>query len=427
MNYLLFQFTEIRSKGWKGLLGKISRFFDYVFLFFFSPVLFVLLLFVHAIRKWKHIRFGYFESSRIGHFVTDVGISFAEAKKNSTYLDFYYIPKPISNKQWYIMTCRNFNVSRIIEAFYRFDKKFFKDSKHIILSPMERLGSRDKNGALNSVSDLISFTDYENEKCKTWLEEKGWKNGQAFVCLMVRDSAYLQKYIAGKDFSYHNFRDTEINTYSNSIKLLVEMGYWVIRMGKVANEKLDYSHERFIDYPFLKYQNDLLDIWLMANCRFAISTGTGLDSVADVYRRPTLYLNLIPLSNINSWSCAITVPKYLKWKKTGEYLTFKEYLENNYQHSEKYENAGILIEDLSSEDISRAVMEFESRINGKWVETFIEKQLQDIFWTELQNWKGFSKFHDWKHPHARIDTGFLEKLGSRFFENGRCMGDFSLQ
>ncbi|AXX16260.1 TIGR04372 family glycosyltransferase [Leptospira borgpetersenii] len=394
---------------------KINRLFEYLFALILFPIILLILFFIHAIRKWKHIRFGYFVSSRIGHFVADVGISFVEAKKSKGYLDFYFIPKPISNMQWYNMTCRNFNVAKIAEAFYRIDKIIFKNSLHRIIPPAERLNSRDKNGVLNSNTDLISFTKNENIFCKNWLKKRGWKEGEAFVSLMVRDSAYLQNYMSGRDFSYHNFRDTQINTYLSSVKLLVEMGYWVFRMGKVANERLDYNHERFVDYPFSRDQNDLLDVWLMAHSHFVISTGTGLDAVADIYRRPTLYLNLIPLSNINSWAYAITVPKYLKWKKTNKYLTFKEYLKNNYQHSEKYQEAGIMIENLSSEDISEAVLELESRLRGKWIETDEDKELQERFWKELKGWENFSKYHGWLHPEARVGSHFLNKVGSEFF------------
>ncbi len=415
MKYILSQLNDIR-KGWsKVFFRKIGRAIDYLLTFLFFPLISLLLLFIRSIRKWKHIRFGYFVSSRIGHFVADVGISFAEAKKSREYLDFYFIPKPISNMQWYKMTCRNFNVTKIAEAFYRIDKIIFKNSLHRIIPPAERLNSRDKNGVLSSNTDLIPFTKDENIFCKNWLKKKGWKEDEAFVCLMVRDSAYLQKYMSGRNFSYHNFRDTQINTYLNSVKLLVEMGYWVFRMGKVANERLDYNHERFIDYPFSMDQNDLLDIWLMAHSYFTISTGTGLDSVADIYRRPALYLNLIPLSNINSWAYSITVPKYLKWKKTGEYLTFKEYLNNNYQHSEKYQEVGIMIGNLSSEDISKAVLELESRLRGEWNETYRQKELQERFWKKLKGWENFSKFHGWKHPEARVGSHFLNKVGSEFF------------
>ncbi|AAN48798.1 TIGR04372 family glycosyltransferase [Leptospira interrogans] len=416
MNYILSQFKEIRRNGWRALLRKIGRAIDYLLTFLFFPLILLLLFFIRGIRKWKHIRFGYFVSSRIGHFVADVGISFAEAKKSREYLDFYFIPKPISNMQWYKMTCRNFNVTKIAEAFYRIDKIIFKNSLHRIIPPAERLNSRDKNGVLSSNTDLIPFTKDENIFCKNWLKKKGWKEDEAFICLIVRDSAYLQKYMSGRNFSYHNFRDTQINTYLNSVKLLVEMGYWVFRMGKVANERLDYNHERFIDYPFSMDQNDLLDIWLMAHSYFTISTGTGLDSVADIYRRPALYLNLIPLSNINSWAYSITVPKYLKWKKTGEYLTFKEYLNNNYQHSEKYQEVGIMIEDLSSEDISKAVLELESRLRGEWNETHRQKELQEQFWKELKKWKNFSKYHGWLHPEVRVGSHFLMKMGKDFFK-----------
>ncbi|WP_061233871.1 TIGR04372 family glycosyltransferase [Leptospira interrogans] len=414
--YILSQLNDIRKGRSRVLFRKIGRAIDYLLALLFFPLILLLLFFIRGIRKWKHVRFGYFVSYRIGHFAADAGILFAEAKKNKTYLDFYFIPKPVSNMQWYKMICRNFNVTKVAEAFYRIDRMVFNDSMHRIIAPMERLGSRDKNGILNSIHDTIPFLEEEDLFCKRWLLDKGWQNDQKFVCLMIRDSTYLQKHIPDKDFSYHNYRDSEIDTYLDSVKTLTEMGYWVIRMGKVAKKKLTYNHERFIDYPFLKDQNDLLDIWLMANCYFVISTGTGLDAIADIYRRPVVYLNLLPLSNIVSWSYAITVPKYLKWKETGKYLSFLEHLNNNYCHSEKYKDSKIRIEDLSSEDISEAVLELESRLRGKWIETDEDKELQERFWKLLKGWENFSQLHGWTHPKAKVGSSFLMKMGKDFFK-----------
>ncbi|MDI7201782.1 glycosyltransferase, TIGR04372 family protein, partial [Leptospira santarosai] len=92
-----------------------------------------------------------------------------------------------------------------------------------------------------------------------------------------------------------------------------------------------------------------------------------------------------------------------------------ECLEHCYLHSEKYQEAGILIEDLSEDDILNVVLELESRLNNSWVDFNGNEEFENKFWRVLSNWKNFSKYHGWLHPEARVGSYFLNKVGSEFF------------
>ena len=131
----------------------------------------------------------------------------------------------------------------------------------------------------------------------------------------------------------------------------------------------------------LPENNDLLDVWLFANCDFCISTGTGPDAISDTYQRPLLQVNLNPVSNFNSWSDCITVPKYLIWEKNGKFLTLREHLQHHYHDLEQYKQAGITLKDLSSQDdITEAVKERLERFNRTWVEQKEDNNLQKRYW-----------------------------------------------
>ena len=52
-----------------------------------------------------------------------------------------------------------------------------------------------------------------------------------------------------------------------------------------------------IDYATSDDRSDFLDIWLMANCYFCITTGTGLDEVAGFWGIPSVFVNLLPLKS----------------------------------------------------------------------------------------------------------------------------------
>ena len=64
-----------------------------------------------------------------------------------------------------------------------------------------------------------------------------------FVCLIVRDREYLEKTYPGRNWSYHNFRDTNVENYREAVIALVEKGYFVFRMGKIQ-EKINEKYRR---------------------------------------------------------------------------------------------------------------------------------------------------------------------------------------
>ena len=75
-----------------------------------------------------------------------------------------------------------------------------------------------------------------------------------FVCLNVRDAAYLSKMFPNQDMSYHDRRDANVNDYVNVIKHLISKNYIVIRMGKIMAEEVNYKNENFIDYAFSSFR-----------------------------------------------------------------------------------------------------------------------------------------------------------------------------
>lgn len=89
--YILSQLNDIRKGRSRVLFRKIGRAIDYLLALLFFPLILLLLFFIRGIRKWKHVRFGYFVSYRIGHFAADAGILFAEAKKiKRTWISILY-------------------------------------------------------------------------------------------------------------------------------------------------------------------------------------------------------------------------------------------------------------------------------------------------------------------------------------------------
>ena len=150
-----------------------------------------------------------------------------------------------------------------------------------------------------------------------------------------------------RDWSYHDFRDTKIGSYEEAVVALAERGFWIFRMGKVVDSQLSVDHPRVMDYAMSTHRSDFLDIWLMAHCHFAISTGLGLDSIADIFRRPMVFVNYLPILDLEAWGHYITVPKHLTWASNHKPLTLQEQLKhtslNGHYYEEKESRFVILI------------------------------------------------------------------------------------
>ena len=64
-------------------------------------------------------------------------------------------------------------------------------------------------------------------------------------------------------------------------------------MGKEEAKPFVVKHPRILDCSTSTYRSDFLDIWLFANCYFAISCGTGIYSAADVIRTSVVCVNYV--------------------------------------------------------------------------------------------------------------------------------------
>ena len=169
-------------------------------------------------------------------------------------------------------------------------------------------------------------------------------------------------------------------------------------MGKAVNESLSIGTSKFIDYANSSQRSDFLDIWLVANCCFTISTSTGLDDVANIFKRPIAFVNAAPLGEIatcfnpnNIW-----LPKTIVWVENRRRLTLMEQIETGairFLSDEHYRNAHVEVVDNTPEEITKTTMELEEKLTGKWQPHPQDEELQNKFWEMLQTWDHFHKLH----------------------------------
>ena len=104
-NFLIKQFKDIKEKGSKELFKKIKIFFYFTlifpFYFFTIPLAAPFIILIRIIKPLVHIRFRKIFTSELGHFVDDAGILLCESVLcNQNIKDWYWLPKPTSNRQF---------------------------------------------------------------------------------------------------------------------------------------------------------------------------------------------------------------------------------------------------------------------------------------------------------------------------------------
>jgi len=369
-----------------------------------------------------HIRFRYISTQEFGHLVDDSSIILAERSLNSLKVkDWFYIPNKRSNNFFVKIIKRKFYIRWWVKYLYYANNLIPGGKNFTKKDPRKLHGSRDINLTLHKTKKneeaYFNFTEEENKLGRIFLDKFGFKKEDKFVCLIVRDSAYKEKLFPNHDWSYHNHRNSDIDTYSKACKELVKRGYWVFRMGSIVNKKFSCKNDKVIDYPFIDNKNDFLDIWLMANCTFCITTSSGLDCVAFAFRKPMLVLNLLPVADIMSYTNCLTYFKTLKYKNSIKSFTLNDYLENNFYSMQEYQEKDIEIIDMTEDEIYNSVIEIDEKIKKNFKnDDNIENEKQDRFWKIFLEWdkknvwtsnKFKGRGHKLLHPNSKISATFL--------------------
>jgi len=375
------------------------------------------LITIRVIKPFLFIRVGVFHYQRIGHFAADVGQRKAESLiyKSIKRFDFWFLPDDYlcSNAYWSKIARRWFKVHPLVRYLWFWNRIVPFGGIHSINSSGTH-HSRDVNGFLDKAKLSFPCTPDEEKTARTWMNKFGWTEGNPFVCLLVRDSKYLSNQFPEHKWNYHSYRDSDIQTYVKAIEYLTAQGIFVFRMGRDMASRVNYSHHKFIDYAFCEDRSDFLDVWLFSNCSLCITTGSGPDMISDVFRRPILALNFLPLHGLWSWSNALHYPKILRWNGSGSLLSLNEHLTSSYRKTFEYEDAGIVIIDLTEDQILDSVKESWERLTGSWTLTIEEKEADEKFRDILMSHPYFRNFHGFVHSDSRLATTFLSFAGHSF-------------
>lgn len=258
---------------------------------FLSTPIFLIHVFLNIFFS---IRIGKIDTSRIGIvYLAELYLIKKKIKKINQF-EIWVTDKKISNIQMYKMLDRKFNILNFMRFYYD-ALNFWSIKINFFSKYITRLNFNKDYIYHNKLGTQMKLSKQEYNKAKNLAENFNIPKKSKIICINCRDSAYLKKSHLGSDFSYHDYRDTNINSFIPLIKKLIKKKYFVIRVGKISKRRVKIKSKYFLDYPFSKYKNDLLDFYFPKICSLWIGSNSGLDTLAFLFRKPAVVVNLAPL------------------------------------------------------------------------------------------------------------------------------------
>ena len=430
--YINKHFKQIKQGGILVVLKKIKSLF---FLILHLPIYLISIpsiILIRLISPWFLIRWNELYSNRIGHFAkeTELYCCRRDAKIGiplQSYVDIFFLHKYVSNKQLEKMWKRSliilprwllyplFRVNRYINT-------FIKGGDH---HEIKNNTMRDVHNLLEKFKPHINFTNDEKIKGKNLLTKLGVPQDAKFVCLNVRDSAYLDRYKKStlRDWNYHSYRDADIDKYVLAAEELARRGYYILRMGVKVLKPLKSSNPKIIDYVNSAIRSSFMDIYLGAECNFCISTATGFDDIPSIFRKPIAYSSLTPFGlTINHDEKSLILTKHHISKKFKRRLTVSEIFLSNValcEKTEEYEKNGIELEENSPEEIRDLVVEMDERLNGCWIEKKEDSLLQKKFWSIYEENVKRMKLSDPSIPNEPLYGKIKSRFGAKFLRENK--------
>jgi putative glycosyltransferase (TIGR04372 family) len=263
----------------------------------------------------------------------------------------------------------------------------------------------------NNVPRQLSLTSEEETQGVEILQRMGIKPEEKFICFHNRDDAYFKKVLQDEaekmpGIKAHNIRNFSVQSLLPAIEYITEKGMYGLRMGVVANERVMNENPRVIDYA-LDYRTEFGDVYLTTHCKFFLAGTTGLSVLPIVFDIPVIATNMLPLGLPTYGKNDLFIPKKLWSTKYKRFLTFREQVEiegNKWVEKIPYADLGIEIIDNSAEEILAVTKEMNDRIDGVWVTTQEDEEMQAQYKALFVNLKC---------------AGFPARIGAQFLRQNR--------
>jgi putative glycosyltransferase (TIGR04372 family) len=383
------QLLAIKSGGVPVLKRKLSRILELFLVFIAYIPIFILLILLRLISPLIHIRFGFLTTERIGHLAmnTELYLCEVDQKQHSETIkkytfDFWLEGRSVCNQYLLQAWAQKLTILKIpyfISRTIILANSALPKSHHFLCSRISN--DRDINNVLLKSPSRLKLPNDDLRIAWKELKKFGIQKTDRWVCLQVRDSAYLDELTGTNNANlYHSYRDCSINDFLGVAEFLANQGIYVFRMGRVANQRLISSNPLIIDYAFSDLRSDLLDMVLGSGCFFCLTTGSGFDAIPQIFRRPILEVNYLPIGHMRTFlNNSMCLARKLRFKNSSEFLSLEEIFKFGFAYSlstEEYESLEIVSN--TPEEILNAATEFLGHIS-QGEKSLFQKTAQEKF------------------------------------------------
>jgi putative glycosyltransferase (TIGR04372 family) len=220
-------------------------------------------------------------------------------------------------------------------------------------------------------SPLLELSVEERIQGRKLLRDLGVPEGAWFVGLHVREG----------DDPIRDVRNSDITSYRLAIDEIANRGGWVLRMGDRSMRALP-SWPNTIDYAYSGKRADWMDVFLWAEGRFFIGTGSGPQVIPTTFGKPVAIANFGPIATLVCGKDDILLPKRYWLEKEQRHLTLAERMSTEFGFRESTSalaTMGVRVVDNSPEELRDLVVEMMDRLDARHVETDDEQLLQARF------------------------------------------------
>ena len=225
---------------------------------------------------------------------------------------------------------------------------------------------------LDDSSVHLRLSEKEMSKAGKAARDIGINIDKPIVCLIVRNENSID--------TDSELRSRSIADFLPSVELLANSGFQVLRMGASASPELRSLNPNVWDYANCGARSELLDLYLLSKCRFAISTLSGPDAACMVFRRPVLYVDLANYGLCFSGTSLTTwTPAKIIEVETGRALSLTQVFDCGagwFWKDSQFRNAGLAIERSSPEEIATYTSEMILRMNDLFMPNEVQRLIQ---------------------------------------------------
>ena len=378
------------------------------------------------------LRFAHIDSAAFGHFTCDANLHYLYQMKYKYRLIVSIGPiSKISNKAWFDY------LSKEIFCVYKYAwvmvdlSKFWRASLHA--TDFRGMGSFEPESLQYfSKHNSIKLNATLNNESEKFLRSKGWA-GQPIIGLVVRDDAWYSK-INACDADNQVIPDStrnlvKLDDYYPTIEYLLASGFYVVRIGSVAERSVRDDYPAVLDLPFEHAAPEILHIWLYMNSHLIINSGSGPFHFASFYGVQTLWVGAHTIAYLYSDSLVRYLPVKLFTKVNGsrKQLCLLQQLMVRTTRLKDFEKFGVEIEKPSPHLILKSVEQLLREMsNGlKYEPEYVDFMNQylnvvkyfDLMFHKLDGynlWKDFA-FPSLFSPDFSVCPCFIESCEKDYF------------